>query len=108
MKWYLEENNVQVWMKDGDLDLLKYNMVDSVSCSCCQSAVCKEDEAITSETGGFASRVRNPYLPAAQWGQIDPTGLGLWSMSCILCLSSSAKTAPAACTIRSPLSGISG
>ena len=57
-------------------------MVDSVSCSCCQSAVCKEDEAITSETGGFASRVRNPYLPAAQWGQIDPTGLGLWSMSC--------------------------
>ena len=70
-------------MEDGDLDLLKYNMVDSVSCSCCQSTVCKEDEAITSETGGFASRVRNPYLPAAQWGQIDPTGLGLWSMSSI-------------------------
>lgn len=76
MKRYFEENNVQIRMEDGDLELLKHNTVDYISCSYYQSAVYKEGEAITSDTGGFSSRVKNPYLEATQWGwQIDPTGL---------------------------------
>lgn len=76
MKRYFEENNVHIQMEDGDLDLLKNNTVDYISCSYYQSAVYKEGEAITNDTGGFQSRVKNPYLQATQWGwQIDPNGL---------------------------------
>lgn len=76
MKRYFEENNVHIQMEDGDLELLKNNTVDYISCSYYQSAVYKEGGAITNDTGGFSSRVKNPYLQATQWGwQIDPTGL---------------------------------
>jgi 6-phospho-beta-glucosidase len=38
--------------------------------------VYKKGAAITSDTGGFKSEAKNPYLTATQWGwQIDPKGL---------------------------------
>ena len=76
MKRYFAENDVHLQIEDGDLELLKNNTVDYISCSYYQSAVYKEGEAITNDTGGFSSRVKNPYLEATQWGwQIDPVGL---------------------------------
>lgn len=76
MQRYFEENNVHIQMEDGDLELLKNNTVDYISCSYYQSAVYREGEDITNDTGGFRSRAKNPYLQATPWGwQIDPTGL---------------------------------
>jgi 6-phospho-beta-glucosidase len=76
MKRYFKENNVSLKIEDGDLDILKNNTVDYVTCSYYQSAVYKKGAAITSDTGGFKSEAKNTYLTATQWGwQIDPKGL---------------------------------
>ena len=76
MQRYFRENNVELEIEDGDLELLKKNTVDYISCSYYQSAVYKDGEAVTNDTGGFSSKVKNPYLNATQWGwQIDPEGL---------------------------------
>ena len=76
MKRYFKENNVNLKIEDGDLELIKQYTVDYVTCSYYQSAVYKEGEQIISDTGGFSSKVKNPYLKATPWGwQIDPTGL---------------------------------
>ena len=76
MKRYFRENNVNIKMEEGDLDIIKAYTVDYVTCSYYQSAVYKEGEEIVSDTGGFSSKVKNPYLKATPWGwQIDPVGL---------------------------------
>ncbi|MCF0114524.1 MAG: glycoside hydrolase family 1 protein [Erysipelotrichaceae bacterium] len=76
MARYFRENNVHLVIEEGDLDIIKANTVDYITCSYYQSAVYKEGELITSDTGGFSSRVKNPYLNATPWGwQIDPVGL---------------------------------
>jgi len=76
MKRFFEENNVHLQIEDGDLELLKKYTVDYITCSYYQSAVYKKGEALTSDTGGFSSKAKNPYLTATQWGwQIDPKGL---------------------------------
>lgn len=67
---------MELEIEDGDLELLKKNTVDYISCSYYQSAVYKDGEAVTNDTGDFSSKVKNPYLNATQWGwQIDPEGL---------------------------------
>ena len=76
MKRYFEENNVFLQIVDGDLEELKANTVDYITCSYYQSAVYRKGEVLTSDTGGFRSGVRNPSLKVTQWGwQIDPEGL---------------------------------
>lgn len=76
MKRYFEENNVSLKIEDGDLEILKNNTVDYITCSYYQSSVYKEGAALTSDTGGFRSSAKNPYLKATEWGwQIDPKGL---------------------------------
>lgn len=76
MNRYFKENNVVIKMEDGDKEALEANTVDYVTCSYYQSSVYKEGEAITSDTGGFRTKTKNPYLEATQWGwQIDPQGL---------------------------------
>ena len=64
MKRYFKENNVNLKIEDGDLELIKQYTVDYVTCSYYQSAVYKEGEQIISDTGGFSSKVKNPYLKA--------------------------------------------
>ncbi|MBE6123199.1 MAG: glycoside hydrolase family 1 protein [Erysipelotrichaceae bacterium] len=76
MQRFFEENNVHLRIEDGDLEIMKRNTVDYLTCSYYQSAVYKKGEALTSDTGGFRSKAKNPNLKATQWGwQIDPKGL---------------------------------
>lgn len=76
MKRYFKENNIEIKMEEGDLYILKKYTVDYVTCSYYQSAVYGIGEEIISDTGGFSSKIKNPYLERTPWGwQIDPTGL---------------------------------
>lgn len=76
MQRFFDEHNIRLEILPGDLEVIKNNTVDYISCSYYQSAVYKDGEAITNDTGGFFSKLKNPYLEATPWGwQIDPTGL---------------------------------
>ncbi|WP_458457914.1 glycoside hydrolase family 1 protein, partial [Pseudobutyrivibrio sp.] len=76
MQRFFDEHNIRLEILPGDLEVIKNNTVDYISCSYYQSAVYKDGEGITNDTGGFFSKVKNPYLEATPWGwQIDPTGL---------------------------------
>ena len=52
MQRFFEENNVHLRIEDGDLEIMKRNTVDYLTCSYYQSAVYKKGEALTSDTGG--------------------------------------------------------
>lgn len=72
----LKNNNIELDIVDGDLELLKANTVDFVSFSYYSSRVATGDEKEAENTNGnvFAS-VKNPYLDVTEWGwQIDPLG----------------------------------
>ncbi|MDY4278749.1 MAG: glycoside hydrolase family 1 protein [Faecalicoccus sp.] len=76
MNRYFEENNIHLSIDEDDMEIINKNTVDFISCSYYQSSVYKEGELITSDTGGFQSKIKNPFLKATQWGwQIDPVGL---------------------------------
>jgi 6-phospho-beta-glucosidase len=76
MKRYFKENNIEIKMEEGDLDILRKYTVDYVTCSYYQSAVYGIGQEIISDTGGFSSKIKNPYLERTPWGwQIDPKGL---------------------------------
>ncbi|WP_462411494.1 glycoside hydrolase family 1 protein [Neobacillus sp. Marseille-QA0830] len=72
-----KENNVQVQMQDGDLELLKQGKVDFISFSYYMSLTEKKVKAANDEiAGNVFGGMKNPYLKASDWGwEIDPTGL---------------------------------
>ena len=74
---YFKENNINIKMEDGDLEILKEGTVDfytfSYYMSNCISAHPEELEQIG---GNMSLGLKNPYLKASDWGwQVDPIGL---------------------------------
>jgi 6-phospho-beta-glucosidase len=78
MSNYFIENNIDIKMEDGDLELLQENTVDYIGFSYYMSFVAStapEHEAART-AGNLFEGVKNPYLQASEWGwQIDPKGL---------------------------------
>jgi 6-phospho-beta-glucosidase len=74
---YFRENNVNIKMEDGDLELIKKGTVDFISLSYYMSRTDKTNK--TPEEmgqGNLIGGVKNPFLKASDWGwEIDPVGL---------------------------------
>ncbi|MEL7290318.1 MAG: 6-phospho-beta-glucosidase [Pseudomonadota bacterium] len=72
---YFRDNNIDVQMLPGDLELLASASVDFVSFSYYASGCASADEQ-HKEVGNIVDSVPNPYLEKSQWGWlIDPKGL---------------------------------
>jgi 6-phospho-beta-glucosidase len=74
---YFRENNINIKMEDGDLELIKNGTVDFISFSYYMSRTDKKIK--TPEEigqGNLIGGVKNPFLKASDWGwEIDPVGL---------------------------------
>lgn len=74
---FFEENNVELEIHEGDLELIRENTVDYIGLSYYMSVTQKkdkmEDEVVA---GNLLEGVKNPFLQASDWGwEIDSTGL---------------------------------
>ena len=72
------ENNIQLEILDGDLELLKENTVDYIGFSYYSSKMTSADPEVLKNAGegNFMASIKNPHLKASEWGwQIDPIGL---------------------------------
>ncbi|WP_430535649.1 6-phospho-beta-glucosidase [Listeria rocourtiae] len=76
-KRFFKENNINLVIEDGDLDVLKNHTVDYVAFSYYSSRLTSADPEVMKETeGNVFATLRNPNLEASEWGwQIDPLGL---------------------------------
>jgi len=75
-KRYFEENDIDVKMEDGDLELLEKGTVDFYSFSYYMSSCVSVDPDLQKTGGNMMVGIKNPYLKASEWGwQIDPEGL---------------------------------
>lgn len=75
-KKYWKDNNIEIKMEDGDLEILKEGKVDFYTLSYYMSSCVSNDPDAEQTTGNFLFGVKNPYLEASEWGwQIDPDGL---------------------------------
>lgn len=71
-----ERNNINIKMEPGDREILKNNTVDFVSFSYYMSLTESAKQDMEKAAGNTIMGVKNPYLPATDWGwQIDPVGL---------------------------------
>lgn len=76
IKRFFKENNIEMNIEDGDLELLKKHTVDYISFSYYMSMTVSATEAGEETSGNLIRGVKNPYLEASDWGwQIDPVGL---------------------------------
>jgi len=72
----LEKKGIRIRMEEGDLEILKENTVDYLSFSYYMSLTESAAEGLERAAGNTVTGVKNPYLPATDWGwQIDPVGL---------------------------------
>lgn len=72
----LEKDGIHIEMEPEDLTILKENTVDFVSFSYYMSMTESTDPNAERTPGNTVIGVKNPYLPATDWGwQIDPKGL---------------------------------
>ncbi|MFS0559382.1 family 1 glycosylhydrolase [Terribacillus sp. 179-K 1B1 HS] len=72
----LERKGIHIQMEDGDLEILKENTVDYLSFSYYMSLTESMEDGLEKTAGNTVKGVKNPYLPATDWGwQIDPIGL---------------------------------
>ncbi|WP_175073887.1 glycoside hydrolase family 1 protein [Terribacillus sp. AE2B 122] len=72
----LELNGIHIQMEEGDLEILKENTVDYLSFSYYMSLTESAKDGLERAAGNTVTGVKNPYLPATDWGwQIDPVGL---------------------------------
>ncbi|MBA5684935.1 glycosyl hydrolase family protein [Photobacterium damselae subsp. damselae] len=72
---YFCENDIQLEIEEGDLELLANASVDFVSFSYYASG-CASADPKQKETGNIVASVPNPYLEKSEWGWlIDPKGL---------------------------------
>lgn len=71
----LRDKGIVLDITDEDRETLRNNTVDFVSFSYYMS-VCEADEGGEAGEGNIMGGIRNPTLPASEWGwQIDPVGL---------------------------------
>jgi len=77
IKRYFKEKNIEIDMKDGDLQLIKEGTVDYIGFSYYMSRTEKIDTtAEEAAQGNLVGGVKNPFLKASDWGwEIDPMGL---------------------------------
>lgn len=72
----LERKGIHIQMEEGDLEILKENTVDYLSFSYYMSLTESVEDGLEKTAGNTVRGVKNPYLPATDWGwQIDPIGL---------------------------------
>ncbi|GAA5416094.1 aryl-phospho-beta-D-glucosidase BglH [Paraliobacillus ryukyuensis] len=72
----LERKNIHIKMDPGDREILREHTVDFVSFSYYMSLTESAKEGMEKAAGNTIMGVKNPYLPATDWGwQIDPVGL---------------------------------
>jgi len=72
---YFREQDIEIEMQDGDLELLSGASVDFISFSYYASG-CASADPKQKEVGNIVDSVPNPYLEKSQWGWlIDPKGL---------------------------------
>ncbi|WNN42930.1 MULTISPECIES: glycoside hydrolase family 1 protein [Winslowiella] len=72
----LELRGIQIEMQPGDLDILRQHTVDFLSFSYYMSLTESTQPDAERIAGNTVLGVKNPYLPASEWGwQIDPVGL---------------------------------
>lgn len=72
----LERKGINITMEEGDLEILKENTVDYLSFSYYMSLTESVEDGLEKTAGNTVRGVKNPYLPATDWGwQIDPIGL---------------------------------
>lgn len=77
VKRFLQENQIEIAMEEGDLDILKEGTVDYVGFSYYSSRVVSTDPEILKDVtdGNVIGTVKNPYLKTSDWGwTIDPKG----------------------------------
>lgn len=75
-KRYFEENNIEIKIETGDLEILKEGTVDYYTFSYYMSSCESADPTLEGIGGNLLGGVKNPYLKASDWGwQIDPKGL---------------------------------
>ncbi len=72
----LSQKGVIIKMESGDLDIIKNNPVDFLAFSYYMTRTESADPSREKTSGNTIMGVKNPYLPATEWGwQIDPLGL---------------------------------
>lgn len=72
----LERKGIHITMDEGDPEILKENTVDYLSFSYYMSLTESVEDGLEKTAGNTVRGVKNPYLPATDWGwQIDPIGL---------------------------------
>lgn len=80
-KKYFRENNINIFMEEGDEDILRNGCVDFYTFSYYMSVCVSANPNQESIGGNLAMGLKNPYLKASDWGwQIDPKGLR-WSLN---------------------------
>lgn len=75
-KRFWEENNIEIKMKHGDLELIKEGVVDFYTFSYYMTNCVTTEKDKEQTAGNIIGGAKNPYLEASDWGwQIDPVGL---------------------------------
>lgn len=75
-KHFFKENNIELEIADGDLEILEKYPVDFMSFSYYLSSIARKQKSGEETAGNLILSEPNPYLEASDWGwQIDPVGL---------------------------------
>lgn len=74
---YFSENDIQLNIEEGDLEIIEEGTVDYIAFSYYMSRTeAKDKSSFDCTTGNIMEGVKNPYLKASDWGwEIDPIGL---------------------------------
>lgn len=78
-KRVFKDNNIELKIADGDLEVLHEHPVDFIAFSYYSSRVASADKEVRDKAkaeGNIFGSIKNPYLKASEWGwQIDSLGL---------------------------------
>ncbi len=75
-KRFFKENNIELEIADGDLEILEKYPVDFMSFSYYMSSIARKQKTGDQTAGNLILSEPNPYLEVSDWGcQIDPVGL---------------------------------
>ena len=75
-KHFFKENNIELKIADGDLEILEKYPVDFMLFSYYMSSIARKQKSGEETAGNLILSESNPYLEASDWGwQIDPVGL---------------------------------
>jgi 6-phospho-beta-glucosidase len=73
---FFEEHGITLHTEPEDAETLRQGTVDFYTMSYYQTSCITTHEGAQTSTGNISGGVKNPYLPASEWGwQIDPRGL---------------------------------